>query len=492
MSQPEKQINNGILLTIMLIGCFLSVLNQTILNVALPDLMKEFKITATTVQWLSTGFMLVNGILVPVTAFLMKRFTTRQLFISSMSLLLIGTFVSAIAPGFELLLTGRLIQAAGAGIIMPLLMMVVLSVFPPERRGTAMGMIGLSIIFAPAIGPVLAGFVIEHYSWRWLFIGMLPLIIVIILLALKFLVNVSETSRPKLDIISIILSTIGFGGILFGLSSAGDHGWGSAKVLLYLGVGIIFLIAFCWRQLTSADPLLNLQVFKEKMFTITSIILTLYTMIMYADMILLPLYLQTSRGFSVLDTGLLLLPGAVINAIMSPITGRLFDKFGAKPLALIGLCLITYATWDVTHLSDTTSFTFLMVRTIILRIGLSFLTMPINTAGLNALPKKLNAHGTAVSNTVRQLAGAMGTALVVTYLTTRTKSHVTELMESGQVLSQSQLLKEASILGTNDAYFFMLILAVITFILTVFMPNKKATEDQQKTIGEGKLETSTK
>ncbi|WP_394236271.1 DHA2 family efflux MFS transporter permease subunit [Niallia oryzisoli] len=492
MSQPEKQINNGILLTIMLIGCFLSVLNQTILNVALPDLMKEFKITATTVQWLSTGFMLVNGILVPVTAFLMKRFTTRQLFISSMSLLLIGTFVSAIAPGFELLLTGRLIQAAGAGIIMPLLMMVVLSVFPPERRGTAMGMIGLSIIFAPAIGPVLAGFVIEHYSWRWLFIGMLPLIIVIILLALKFLVNVSETSRPKLDIISIILSTIGFGGILFGLSSAGDHGWGSAKVLLYLGVGIIFLIAFCWRQLTSADPLLNLQVFKEKMFTITSIILTLYTMIMYADMILLPLYLQTSRGFSVLDTGLLLLPGAVINAIMSPITGRLFDKFGAKPLALIGLCLITYATWDVTHLSDTTSFTFLMVRTIILRIGLSFLTMPINTAGLNALPKKLNAHGTAVSNTVRQLAGAMGTALVVTYLTTRTKSHVTELMESGQVLSQSQLLKEASILGTNDAYFFMLILAVITFILTVFMPNKKAAEDQGKTIGEGKLETSTK
>lgn len=491
MSQPEKQIKKGILLTVLLVGCFLSVLNQTILNVALPDLMKEFEITATTVQWLSTGFMLVNGILVPVTAFLMKRFTTRQLFISSMCLLFVGTFVNAIAPGFEFLLTGRLIQAAGAGIIMPLLMMVVLSIYPAESRGTAMGTIGLAIIFAPAIGPVLSGFVIEHYSWRWLFIGMLPLVAIIILLALKFLVNVSETSKAKLDTISVILSTIGFGGILFGLSSAGDKGWGSTEVLTYLGLGIVFLSVFCWRQLTSADPLLNLQVFKEKMFTLTSIILTLNTMVMYADMILLPLYLQTSRGFSVLDTGLLLLPGALINALMSPITGRLFDKFGAKPLALVGLCLTTYATWEVTHLSDITSFTYLMVRTIILRIGFSFLTMPINTAGLNALPKNLNAHGSAATNTVRQLAGAIGTALVVTILTTRTKSHAVELMASGHVMSQSQLLKEASILGTNDAYFFMVILGVITFLFTVFMPSKKAGEEQSNVAGGEKLKTST-
>ncbi|MFL6555144.1 MAG: DHA2 family efflux MFS transporter permease subunit, partial [Bacillus sp. (in: firmicutes)] len=409
MDQPNQPVKRGVLLFVLLLGSFLSVLNQTILNVALPDLMTQFKVSATTVQWLSTGFMLVNGILIPVTAFLMKRFTTRQLFISSMVLLLLGTFINAIAPSFAFLLTGRLIQAAGAGIIMPLLMMVVLVVFPVEGRGTSMGLIGLVIIFAPAIGPTLAGIVIEHFSWRWIFIGMLPLVAIVIALSVKYLVNVSETSRAKVDIIGVFLSTIGFGSMLYGFSSAGKNGWGSPVVLSCLIGGMIFIILFCQRQLTSNDPMLDLRVFKDRMFTMTSIINILLTVVMYADLILLPIYLQSSRGYSVLDTGLLLLPGALLNALMSPVTGRLFDKFGAKPLALIGLIFIIPAIWGVTNLSETTSFTYLMIRTIILRIGLSFLTMPINTAGLNSLPKHLNAHGSAVTNTVRQIAGAIGT-----------------------------------------------------------------------------------
>ena len=220
----NKPIKKGPLIFVLLLGSFLSVLNQTILNVVLPDLMKEFEVSATTIQWLSTGFMLVNGILIPVTAFLMQRFTTRQLFISSMVFLLLGTFINAIAPTFALLLTGRLIQAAGAGIIMPLLMTVTLTVFPEEKRGTAMGMLGLVMIFAPAIGPTLAGFIIEHFSWRWLFIGMFPPVAIVIALSLKYLVNVSETSKPNLDINSIIMSTAGFGALLYGFSIAGDKG----------------------------------------------------------------------------------------------------------------------------------------------------------------------------------------------------------------------------------------------------------------------------
>ncbi|WP_318509179.1 DHA2 family efflux MFS transporter permease subunit [Bacillus sp. T3] len=482
MDQPEQQIKRGVLLFVLLLGSFLSVLNQTILNVVLPDLMKEFEVTATTVQWLSTGFMLVNGILVPVTAFLMKRFSTRQLFISSMLFLLIGTFINAIAPSFPILLTGRLIQAAGAGIIMPLLMMVVLMVFPAEGRGTAMGTIGLVMIFAPAIGPTLAGLVIEFFSWRWIFIGMFPLALIVILLSLKYLVNVSETSKAKLDMTSILLSTLGFGGLLYGFSSAGNHGWGSTFLLSYLSGGLIFLGLFIWRQLRSSDPLLNLIVFNEKMFTVTAIMNTLLTMVMYADMILLPIYLQASRGFSVLDTGLLLLPGALLNAVMSPISGRLFDKFGAKPLALIGLILTIAAIWGVTDLTETTSYSYLMIRTVVLRLGLSLLTMPITTAGLNSLPKQLNAHGSAVTNTVRQVAGAIGTALVVTIMTTSSTNYATKLMQSGDVMSKAELMKESSIHGASEAYMFIAILGILAFIVTLFMPSKKALilEDNKK------------
>ena len=213
----------------------------------------------------------------------------------------------------------------------------------------------------------------------------------------------------------------------------------------------------------------------------TTIVNILVTMVMYADMILLPIYLQTSRGYTVLETGLLLLPGALINAIMSPITGRLFDKFGVKPLAIIGLIFIIAASWGVTDLSETTSYSYLLIRTIILRIGMSFITMPITTAGLNALPKHLHSHGSAVSNTVRQVAGSIGIALVITIMTTRAKSHATELILSGKGLSKSQLMMEASILGTSDAYIFTVILVIIAFLLTLLMPRKGAPK-QEKTI----------
>ena len=475
MNQPKQNqpVNTGVLLFILILGAFLSLLNQTILNVALPDLMKQFEVSATTVQWLSTGFMLVNGIIVPATAYFMKRFTTRQLFISSMVLLLVGTFIDAIAPNFIFLLAGRLIQAAGAGIIMPLLMVVILSIFPEDGRGTAMGMIGLVMIVAPAIAPTLAGFVIENFSWRWLFIGMLPLVVIVIGLSAKYLVNVSEPSKTKLDITSIILSTLGFGGILYGFSSAGDKGWGSTVVLGWLFVGTLSLILFIWRQLTLTNPLMNLEVFKSRMFTMTTIILVLSTIVMYADIILLPIYLQETMGYTVLQTGLLLLPGALISALMSPIAGRLFDMFGTKPLALAGSILTIIAIGGVTHLSETTSYDYLMIRTIILRIGMSLIIMPVNTGGLNALSPQLNADGTAVSNTVRQVAGSIGTALPVTIMTIRTQSHSDELLQVGYSLSQDEIIRQASIHGINDAYLFIAVVVVTALLVTVLVPPKK-------------------
>ena len=464
-----ESINTKVLLTVLILGCFLSTLNQTLLNVALSNFMEVFSISATTVQWLATGFMLVNGVLVPITAYLMKRFSTRQLFISSMLFLLIGSVFCAVAPNFGVLLTGRMIQAVGAGIIMPLLMTVVMFVFPAEKRGSMMGMIGLAMIFAPAIAPTLAGFIIDYTSWRWLFIGLIPFILIVIALASKYLINVSEPAKVKLDVTSVILSTIGFGLVLYGFSMAGSQGWSDVVVISSIVIGVVIIAIFTFRQLKLSEPLLNLSVFKNKVFTLTTVLNILITMMMYADLVLLPMFLQNGRGFTALDAGLLLLPGALVNAFMSPVTGKLYDRFGAKPLFITGLIFIIPSMWVLTDLTEAT-FVFIMIRTIFLRIGFSFISMPINTAGLNALPKPLITHGSAVSNTIRQIAGAIGTAVIITIFTSQISSHTTELAASGV----SENIRElATILGSGDAYYFMTILAILAFTLTLFMPKKK-------------------
>ncbi|MGE7908002.1 DHA2 family efflux MFS transporter permease subunit [Peribacillus sp. NPDC094092] len=469
--------NKKILLIVLIAGCFLSTLNQTLLNVALSGLMDVFHVTAATVQWLSTGFMLVNGVLVPITAFLMKRFTTRQLFISSMFFLFIGSALCACSVNFGMLLTGRMIQAIGAGIIMPLMMTVILYLYPSEKRGSIMGTIGFAIIFAPAIAPTLSGFIMEYVSWRWLFIGLTPFIIIVIVLAFKYLMNVTETTKAKLDITSVILSTVGFGCLLFGFSSAGSKGWDNPVIITTIIAGMIVTALFCLRQMKTSDPLLNLSVFRYKVFTLTSFINVLITMIMYADLILLPIYLQDGRGFTAFEAGLLLLPGAVINAFLSPVTGKMYDKYGAKPLFISGLLLIIVSMWGVVDINESTTYIYLMIRTIVLRIGLSFITMPLNTAGLNALPRELGSHGSAVNNTIRQLSGAIGTAVVITVYTAQATSHALSMQNENITAIQLETL--ASIFGSRDAYVFMLILSFAALIFVCFMPKKAAIKKSE-------------
>ncbi|MFS0875299.1 DHA2 family efflux MFS transporter permease subunit [Solibacillus isronensis] len=468
MQNDLSEQTRKILLIVMIAGCFFSTLNQTLLNVALSDLMNTFSVSPTTIQWLATGFMLVNGILVPITAFLMKRFSTRQLFISAMLFLLAGSVVAACAVNFGMLLTGRMIQAVGAGIILPLMMTVIVYLFPEERRGAIMGKVGFAIIFAPAIAPTLAGFIIDYLSWRWLFISLIPFIVIIIGLAYKYLMNVNEGAKSKIDLISLLYSTFGFGFLLFGFSSAGSRGWDDAVILSTISAGLIIIFLFCQRQLSSQDPLLNLSVFRYQMYSMTTIVNVAITIIMYADLILLPMYLQDGRGFSALDAGLILLPGAIINALLSPVTGKLFDKYGAKPLFIFGLLLIAISMWLVIDLSSTTSYVYILVRTIVLRIGLAFITMPLNTAALNAIPRELASHGSAVNNTIRQLAGAIGTAVIVT-------------VYSLQLTDSSVLANESYANAASSTYFYMFILAIIAFIIVLFVPkhNKKTQFNKQ-------------
>ncbi|MGE7184622.1 DHA2 family efflux MFS transporter permease subunit [Peribacillus sp. NPDC006672] len=454
----------------MILGAFLATLNQTIMSVATPELMVDFNISAATAQWLTTGYLLVNGILIPITAYFMRRFTTRQLFLASMLIFLAGTIVSAVATNFPVLLTGRMIQAAGAGIIMPLLTNVIFTIFPPNKRGAAMGMVGFAIIFAPAIGPTLAGYILENYEWELMFYGMIPFTLLVIIFGFIFLKNVSEQVITKMDIISVILSTIGFGTLLYGFSRAGSEGWSSSEVLVSIAVGVSALGLFTWRQLTSQDPLLDLRAFKYKMFSLTTIINIAVTMVMYADMMLLPLYLQSARGYTALESGLLLLPGALVMGFLMPITGRLFDRYGAKWLSIIGLIITITTTIGFIDLTDSTSYTYLVLMSTGRRIGMALMLMPIQTAGLNQLPSSLTAHGTAISNTIRQVAGAVGTSLLVTVMTNRTETHFKEMMSTGgNMAGQEHMIVEATIQGINDAYVVIIAIGIIGLILSFFI-----------------------
>ncbi|WP_442862449.1 DHA2 family efflux MFS transporter permease subunit [Bacillus sp. USDA818B3_A] len=492
-----------------MLGAFVAILNQTLLNVAIPHIMNDLGVSANTVQWLSTGYMLVNGILIPVTAYLIEKFGTRKLFISAISLFTIGSLVCSLSFNFTMLMVGRVIQASGAGIIMPLLMTVFFALFPPEKRGKAMGLMGVVMIFAPAIGPTLSGWLIGHYSWRLLFDIVIPIGVIDLILSFLWMKDVTKTTNPKFDFPGLLFSTLGFGFLLYGFSEAGNDGWSSGTVVVSLTIGVLFILAFIWRELTTDKPMLDLRVFKYDIFALTTIISMIVNMAMFGAMILLPIYLQNIRGFTALESGLLMLPGAIVMGIMSPISGALFDKIGARWLGVIGLTITVITTWQFTKLSMSTSYTHLMVLYVLRMFGMSFIMMTIMTEGLNQLPRHLGAHGTAASNTARQVAGSIGTAFLVTVMSSRSDLHYGQYLSTmtsanpfiaGQFsqLTQGlsalahvpaaagkqlttyvlygQVMKQTTIDGINDAFIVSTIIAFIALVLVFFVKRAQIKE----------------
>ncbi|MET3848984.1 EmrB/QacA subfamily drug resistance transporter [Paenibacillus sp. OAE614] len=309
--QTEKKFKVLPIMISLLIAGFIGMFSETALNIALSDLMQVMHITPSTAQWLTTGYLLTLGILVPVSGLLLQWFTTRQLFITALSFSIVGTLIAALAPSFEFLMVARVVQAIGTGIMLPLMFNTILVIFPPEKRGGAMGIIGLVIMFAPAVGPTIAGLLIENLSWHWIFWLSLPFLILALVFGIAFMQNVSSITKPKIDLLSIALSTIGFGGIVFGFSSAGEGsgGWTSTKVILSLVIGVVGLLLFGWRQLSMKQPMINLRAFKYPMFSVGVVMIFISMMIILSSMLVLPLFLQGGFGKSAFYAGLLMLPG---------------------------------------------------------------------------------------------------------------------------------------------------------------------------------------
>lgn len=460
--QGKKDVKVGLILTVLLIGAIAAILNQTVLNVALPTLSTEFNIATSTAQWLVTLYMLVNGIFIPVTAFLMARFSTRQLFFTSMIVFSLGTIICGIAPSFSILLAGRVVQATGAGIVMPLLISVVFKLFPIEKRGAAMGIVGVAIMFAPAVGPTLSGFLITALSWRFIFFAILPFSLAALIASFFVLKNVSEPAPAKLDILGVITSTFGFGGLLYGFGIAGQAGWGSATVITALTVGVISLILFVIRQLKIDYPLINLRIFKSIEYTYSIIITFFVSGVSYSAMILLPIYLQDNRGLTALESGLFMMPGSIIMAILSPIAGRLFDRYGINGIGIFGTAVLVLSTAVYTNLTYTSGILFLCLMYVVRSVGLTFVTMPITTVGLNGLPGKLHGDGTAMQSTIQAIAAAIGTAVMTTILTTQTNLFM-KTAEAGETASDGLLY------GINSAFIGATVFGVLALIAMILL-----------------------
>lgn len=459
-------IKKGPILTAFLIAGFIGLFSETALNMALGQLIIDLGVESTTIQWLTTGYLLTLGILVPISGLLIQKFTTRQLFITSLLFSVIGTLIAAIAPSFAVLLTARIVQAIGTAIMLPLMFNTVLIIFPIEKRGSAMGLMGLVIMFAPAISPTVSGIILEYYTWHWIFWVTLPPLVFALVFGFVYMQNVNELTHPKIDVLSVIFSTIGFGGIVYGFSVAGKSGWGDLIVIVAILAGGIGLALFAWRQQQMEKPMINLSILKYPMFVIGLISVFIAFMCILSTMILLPLYLQTGLALATFAAGLVLLPGGIINGIFSPIVGGLFDKFGAKVLVTPGFIIIAIVLIFFMQIDQSTSQTTIIILHSVLMIGVSLVMSPAQTNGLNQLPRNLYPDGTALMNTLQQVSGAIGTAVAITIMSSGQKSFMQDNASASMV--------DGFIYGVQSSFKFGFVLAIIGFILSLFIQRKKA------------------
>jgi DHA2 family lincomycin resistance protein-like MFS transporter len=412
---------------LLLAGTFVAILNETTMGVAIPHLIVDLGITALAAQWLTTAFMLTMAVIIPITGFLLRRFTTRTMFVAAMGLFSLGTLIAFLAPGFPVLLVARVVQASGTAIMMPLLMTTLMTVVPPAIRGRMMGRVSIVISLAPAIGPTLAGALLNSFEWRWIFGLVLPIAIVVLVVGARWIHNLGETTRAPIDVLSVILSALGFGGLVFGLSQLGAGGGGTGAdaaaaaavanttLIVSIAVGVVALGLFSWRQVIlqrDDDALLDLRVFKSANFTLSIAQMAIMSMAFFGAITIVPLYLQDVLKVSPLVAGLVVLPGALAMGLTGPGIGRIYDRWGTMVLLVPGAVITSAMLWYYTTFTPQTPVWVVAVAQTVLSIGLALSFTPLFTASLGSLEPRFYSYGSAVLGTVQQVAGAAGIALM--------------------------------------------------------------------------------
>lgn len=473
MDQPIPQIalderaRNRLVIGLLLASAFVMILNETIMGVALPHLMKDLGISANAAQWLTTAFLLTMAVVIPITGYLLERFHTRPVFIAALSLFSLGTLLGALAPGFPMLVVARVIQACGTAIVMPLLMTTVMRLVPPETRGRTMGSISIVISVAPAIGPTISGIILSALDWRWLFWLVLPIAVLALGAGVWRIRNVSTPRPAPLDILSVGLSALGFGGLVYGLSILGaGRVEGALSPWLPVIIGTLALVIFVVRQIRLQrhdKALLDLRTFLSPSFTIALLVLAISMMALFGSLILLPIYMQNVLGLSVLQTGMMLLPGGLAMGLAAPVVGRLFDRYGPTPLVLPGAIMVSAVMWAMALLDQTTPTALVLAGHVVLSIGLSLMFTPLFTSALGSLPARLYSHGSATIGTIQQVAGAAGTALFVALMS----------MQMARLSGTGADMVAATASGVQIAFLCGGIISTLAVIAAVFVRRPK-------------------
>ncbi|MDF7637533.1 MDR family MFS transporter [Leuconostocaceae bacterium ESL0958] len=483
----KQPVNRLAMMALLMIGSFSIILMQTALGTAQPALMTAFDVDSAQVQWLSTIFLMVNGIMVPVSAYMTTRIPTKRLYLLALTVFTIGTAIAAGTPtsSFWILMVARALQAMAAGVVMPLMQVVALSLFDENSRGKALGMVGLVIGMAPAIGPTLSGWILDKQhdifglswggDWRSIFTLVLPITIIVLLLSAVYFKDVLPTQKVKLNVRSLIESTAGFGFVLFGSAMVSDHGWGNfAWVIAPIIIGILIIIEFTRHQAHMDKPFLDMMVFKNKQFTITTILVSLTFVAMIGVEMVLPIYIQQVRGLSALHSGLTLLPGALMIGVLSPIAGSLYDKYGAKPLAMFGFATILAGTLPFYFLTDTTPTLYIVVLYMVRMAGVGITMMPLTSSAMGALGRAQSAQGTAVNNTTRQIAASLGTALMASVMQNTINNNMPSNSLKGQdPLAFGHQALNASLDGFHASFLLASGFALLAFLLSFFMHSGK-------------------
>jgi len=466
---PATPTNAPLAIGLLVASAFVMILNETIMSVALPALVDDLDITIGTAQWLTSGFLLTMAVVIPITGFLLQRYTPRQVFLASMTLFSTGTLISALAPGFPMLMAGRVVQAAGTAVMIPLLMTSVIRLVPVERRGATMGTITVVIAVAPAIGPTLSGIILTTLGWRWMFWIVLPIALLALAAGARWL-RVQSQARPvPLDLLSVALSALGFGGLVFGLSLVGESARGQALVSPWLPtlVGAVAMTAFVARQLRLqrvGGALLDLRPLAHRPFVVSMVLVVTGMMSLFGVLILLPLYLQDVLLVDPFVTGLAVLPGGLVMGLLGPVVGRLYDRIGARRLIIPGALVLAAVLWVFTTLGASSPLWEIVALHVTLVIGLSLMFTPLMTDALGQLPGDLDSHGSAIMATLQQVAGAAGTALFITVMT----------------LFATDPTVAADVTGTRAAFTCAALIATVALPLTLLVGRREPVRAQPR------------
>ena len=409
-----------VVVRLLVVATFVVILNETIMINAIPRLMDSFQVNEHAAQWVSTAFMLTMAAVIPVTGWFLHRVSTRTAYATSMGVFLAGTTLAAVAPIFEVLLLGRVVQAAGTAVMMPLLMTTLMTVVPESDRGRVMGNVTMAISVAPALGPTVSGAVLQLGSWRLLFLLVVPIATAVTWSGLRQLENIGEPAVSDIDWLSVVVAGLGFGGLVYGLSRFAE-----GEVGVPIGIaasGFLLVGAFVARQLRlqrTGSPLLDLRALAFGTYTKALVLMSVAFMAMMGSMILLPLYLQNVRFLSPLETGLLIMPGGLAMGLLGPSVGRIFDRFGGRVLVIPGSIGIVLSLVGFTQISMSMPYWQLLGLHVLMMVSLAGTFTPVFTLGLGSLPMHLYSHGASILGTLQQVAAAFGTALAVTVMTLR-------------------------------------------------------------------------